>query len=420
MNFELRRDNPMHSLHQSIFIAASAARQRPQKGRALLLAALVTATLLPRTLPAEAAARAFPSPPATPIDQSSLHTAAPRTSTADNPREKLVQNLRSSAQAERAPPSSASSNRRQRPTATRASPADLNAPDAAWLLGLLALHGLAMPADPPQAQQWFERAYMLSHPLAPAGLAWCQLSGCVTRPNPAAALQWAALVRRVDAGLASYLEWYAARDLAPLREGSSIAPHGSGVALPVYPPPELQKLLLNAATLGNPQALNELGLEYVAAGDLSQALTQFNAAAARSEAAAANIALLNSRMASTGPAAPGAAQNNAADWYQQARRYHRGEGVPSNYAEAVRLYQLAASSGETRARKMLELIFSRPAQDGTVDIGWMQQLAALDTAVRSSAPPIAPLAGASYSWQRDPTPLYALVPSEWRSAASPR
>ena len=38
---------------------------------------------------------------------------------------------------------------------------DLAPADAAWLLGLLALHGLAMPADPAQAQHWFERAQML-------------------------------------------------------------------------------------------------------------------------------------------------------------------------------------------------------------------------------------------------------------------
>ena len=102
----------------------------------------------------------------------------------------------------------------------------------------------------------------------------------------------------------------------------------------------------------------------------------------------------------------------------QARKYHRGDGVPSNYAEAIRLYQIAASSGSAQARKMLELIFSRPAPGGEVDIAWMQQLAALEVSA-SGASSGATAPWASYGWQRDPSPLYALVPPEWRSPEPP-
>ncbi|MBY0410058.1 MAG: SEL1-like repeat protein, partial [Burkholderiaceae bacterium] len=93
-------------------------------------------------------------------------------------------------------------------------------------------------------------------------------------------------------------------------------------------------------------------------------------------------------------------------------------GVPANYAEAIRLYQLAASQGSQRARHMLELIYSRPSPQGGVDIAWMQQLAALDLgpdgAVLSPPLPTAPpLFG------RDPTPLYDLLPRHWRSTSRP-
>ena len=36
----------------------------------------------------------------------------------------------------------------------------------------------------------------------------------------------------------------------------------------------------------------------------------------------------------------------------------------ANYTEALRLYQQAASHGHVASRRMLELIYSRPAQGG--------------------------------------------------------
>eukprot|EP01034_Spumella_vulgaris_P046767 gene46767-58317_t len=233
--------------------------------------------------------------------------------------------------------------------------------DAAWLLGLLALHGLAMPADPPQAQHWFERAQMLGHPLAPAGLAWCRRSGSVAAPNPVAAMHWIALVRRTEPGLAKYLQWHAAKALAPMDEPRAAAPaRDAGALAPPPSSPTLLKLLTEASRAGNAQARNELGLEYLAAGDFEKALAQFQSASTRSEAAAANASLLTSRIQSGPAGGARSARYSAADWYIEARRYHQGDGVPANYTEAVRLYQIAASSGDPQARRMLALIFSRP------------------------------------------------------------
>ena len=90
--------------------------------------------------------------------------------------------------------------------------------------------------------------------------------------------------------------------------------------------------------------------------------------------------------------------------------------MPANYTEAVRLYQAAASQGDARARKMLELIFSRPAPDGTLDPVWMQQLASLAMQPQGLTR-TAPLPLSPQGWQQDPSPLYHLIPLPWRQAA---
>ena len=369
--------------------------------------------LLSVGVPALASVLALPAPPEAPIERSSLNAASPQVSGPDNlTREKTLQALRRVAQGDDSPL------RKQRPPAARAT-SEKAAADAAWLLGLLALHGLAMPADPPQAQHWFERAHMFGHPLAPAGLAWCQLSGCVAAPNPAAAMHWIALARRADPGLAKYLEWHAAKALAPMADPRAqnridarplSAVRDAGALAPPPSSPALLKLLTEASRAGNAQAKNELALETLAAGDLEQALVQFQSAAARSDAAAANASLLTNRIKTRPADRAQPARYSAADWYTEARRYHQGDGVPANYAEAVRLYQIAASSGDPQARRMLALIFSRPAPDGTVDVTWMQQLAAMDVG------PGASRAVTPQNWQRDPSPLYEWVPPEWRAA----
>ena len=67
---------------------------------------------------------------------------------------------------------------------------------------------------------------------------------------------------------------------------------------------------------------------------------------------------------------------------------------------------------------MLALIFSRPAPDGTVDVTWMQQLAAIDMGPGGGLPAGTARAVTPQGWQRDPSPLYEWVPAEWRTTAT--
>ena len=306
--------------------------------------------------------------------------------------ERALQKLRATANANAASPS--------RP------PGDPPPREAAWLLGLLALHGRAMPADAADARRWFERAQLLGHPLAPAGLAWCLIDGCAAPPNPAAARPWIARLRSTDPGRALYLEWLVETKLAPLHMATT------GTRDTTAAPPPWRELLVRAAQAGNAQALNELGLESVSAGRLPEALAQFRAAAQRSPAAAANAQLLASRLQAPTQSPP--RSQNANEWFAQALRYHRGDGVPSNYAEALRLYQVAAANGSKPAQRMLERIYSRPAADGSVDIAWMQQLANLDVTREGAVLPTLS-APSPQLFVRDPTPLYDMIPPPWRA-----
>ena len=353
----------------------------------------------------------------------------------------LLRGLRAAAQAEaphRPPAAARSANHRSAPAGTPGAPSApafsaTPAATAAWQLGLLALHGVGMAPDPAQARHWFERAQALGHPLAPAGLAWCEISGCVTSPNPTATSRWTAALARTAPGLAKYLDWYAARALAPMGKALDWPLGTTGPQDPPSAPATASTaantaraaaaaadpllLLQAAAQAGNAQAMNALGLEYVAAGMLDQALAQFRAAASQSAAAAANARLLSSQIQPGNRLKSTATDAGAGNpYYAQAQRYHRGDGVPANYTEAVRLYQAAASQGDARARKMLELIFSRPAPDGTLDPGWMQQLASLAMQPQGLTR-TAPLPLSPQGWQQDPSPLYHLIPQPWRQAA---
>ena len=305
--------------------------------------------------------------------------------------------------------------------------------EAQWVMGLLALHGIAMAQDGPQARTWFERAQRAGHPLASAGLAWCAMDGCGQPPDPPAARPWIAQLAKTDPARAQYLEWLLARRLAPLSTAEPV-----GEALAVAGTPD-QELLQRAARSGSPGAQLEWGLALLAQDEPEAALRQFRAAAARSSSAATNAQMLGERLRPAGqlvsaqgsstPAAQGpqAMQRTpqlsgapseqdiqvrqpvtAQQQWEQAQRYHRGDGVPANYTEALRLYQQAASHGHVASRRMLELIYSRPAPGGGVDIGWMQQLARIDPMTMQ---PMAPVSPAPY--RRDPTPLFDMVPAPW-------
>lgn len=284
--------------------------------------------------------------------------------------------------------------------ADAASPNRERAGHAAWLLGLLALHGVGQAADGARAQDWFQRAWRMGYPLAPAGLAWCAIDGCGGLPQLREAQSWIDTFRRVSPARAATLQWL----LAQRRAG--VDPAGTQAAN------SARASLLAAAKADDAYAQNELALEHAAAGRWGEAAELLRMAAPRSPAAAANLQVLQSRRAGAGPPRESASQEEA--WYQRARRYHRGDGVPANYTEAIRLYELAAARGHAKARRMLELIFSRPAPDGTPDVLWIRQLADAEFSPEGtvSLDPPRPLLA---TLQRDSTPLLELVPKEWRS-----
>ncbi|UXI66567.1 tetratricopeptide repeat protein [Tahibacter amnicola] len=62
--------------------------------------------------------------------------------------------------------------------------------------------------------------------------------------------------------------------------------------------------------------------------------------------------------------------------FELARRYHRGEGVPIDYSEAMRLYRLSARQSYSPAKEMLGLILSKPdpAEPLGVAVSWLQEL----------------------------------------------
>ena len=326
---------------------------------------------------------------------------------------------------------------------------------ASWLMGLLTLHGIGVATDPASAAAWFERARLQGESMASAGLAWCDIDGCKAPANPAGARRWLPKLRSVNLPRAQYLQWLIESRLQPLQ--AQTRPQRSEPGLPDNLQLMSRQLLLSAAQRGDVQANVELGLESAGADQLAQALVFFRAAAPRSETAAANAqwvvqrlaaapaenvtassaavspGILTARGGATGGAAsainstkPGAngvvislgAVNTASELLNRAKRNHRGEGQTANFTEAIRLYRLAQIKGNTaasvEARKILELIFSRPAPGGQIDVVWMQQLANVEVSGQAVS-----LDGASVrsGLRRDPTPLFDLLPPRWRDEA---
>ena len=333
-------------------------------------------------------------------------------------------------------------------SASSASGAHLNATQAraSWVLGLLTLHGIGVAPDLAAAVSWFERARSLGEPLANAGLAWCEIDGCKTTANPAGARRWLPGLRTVNLPRAQYFQWLIDSRLQPVQlELNSSAnnpnrPEASKLAS--------RQLLLNAAKRGDVQANLELGLASAADNQLEKALLFFKAAAPRSSIAAANADFILQRTLATPnlqvefPAAtvsprisvepdqittkPGSniliigpeALAAPSDTLARAKRNHRGEGQSANFTEAIRLYRAAQSQGNTassvEARKILELIFSRPGPGGQLDVAWMQQLAYVDVSGKVLSLDGAPVRA---GLRREQTPLFDLLPQRWRNEA---
>ncbi len=282
---------------------------------------------------------------------------------------------------------------------------------AAWQLGLVYLHGAGVRQDTAQAQRWFEQAARFGRePWVYAGLAWCHIEGCVGPPDPTAAARAIAQLRPAHPARADFLAWVqASRQPQPqaARPGANALParaaQGPSMAL-----------LRKAAAAGDLHARIELGMEALSQDRPDQAEQFFRQAAPLSPAAAYNLRELQTRSGAQDAADAGG--SDAAAALEQARKYHRGEGVPANFSEAIRYYRLAEQRGSVQAHRMLALIQSRPAPGGGVDILWMQQLARADPAAvgLTIGSPVT-----AHQLLREPTPLADLLPAFWRRQLAP-
>ncbi|MEJ2800534.1 hypothetical protein WAE61_01540 [Comamonadaceae bacterium PP-2] len=291
--------------------------------------------------------------------------------------------------------------------------------EAAWLMGLLRLHGLPNGDDAGDARQWFERAQASGSRIAEAGLAWCAIDGCGQPPSRTEAEKWLTRLDASSPAFAQYLRWLTITRANATSEVGSVA----GTSTPDSIDQEARAHLLRAARQGDVNALIALGIKEAEAGQFTEARMRFRQAAARSAAAAHNVRIMNERLgdvpASASAGGPGRAGSTAPraaplnDVFAQAQRFHRGQGTPVNFSEAIRLYRLAAQEGHPEAQRMLALIFSRITPNGQLDVNWMQQLAYVDTTLPQSSfgsPVVTP------QLQQEPTPLFHLLPADWRDA----
>jgi uncharacterized protein len=290
------------------------------------------------------------------------------------------------------------------------------AANAAWVLGLLYANGLGVDVDYSEAHLRFKQAHQLGEPLAAAGLAWCEIQGCETLPSAQAARVWIAQLRATKPGRAIYLDWLVEQTFLPLQANSA-----KSAASIEKLAQQRRQLLINAAKTQDVQGLIELGFDAVANERLKEANTYFAAAAPNSAVAVQNALLIQARQneKQVNCQIQGGADLPDTMLLSSAQALHRGNGGTSgcqvNYAEAIRLYNLAANKGNVSAKRMLSLIYSKPDASGNLNITWMQQLANLDAANLSLSLDSASLAP---MLKRETTPLYDLIPQNLRQLSN--
>lgn len=281
--------------------------------------------------------------------------------------------------------------------------------NAAWIMGLLTLHGRGLPADVKRAKSWFQIAWQQGEKIASAGLAWCELVGCGMPPDLAKARYWRTQLSKVNRGRALYFEWLARAKSAPLDLPNDVDAKSTIDNIPHH------KLLVEAANAGDIHAHIELGIESAAKNQLNEALQHFVFAEQNSSIVSTNASLIRTEIddAKSIAARPqsGLDRNGLAEssWLQ-ARRYHRGEGIPINYVEAIRLYRKAADLGHLNAKKMLDLIFSQSVETGAINIFWMQRLSRVDV---SGLSPQLPIIDGPVLLAREETGLTDFIPRVW-------
>jgi TPR repeat protein len=132
---------------------------------------------------------------------------------------------------------------------------------------------------------------------------------------------------------------------------------------------EARRLLTLAAQAGDYVAQNALGIEYELDGDVRNARIWYTAAVAGgSTVAQGNFVRLENATRSGKRAQFDRLRDGVADGdpslvYELAVRYHKGDGVPRDLNEALRLYRQAAGLGHRGAEEILSLILSKPATE---------------------------------------------------------
>jgi TPR repeat protein len=286
--------------------------------------------------------------------------------------------------------------------------------NSAWILGLLYLHGIGMPTDAMRAKYWFQVAWQQGEQMASAGLAWCEMVGCGMPSDLARARYWRTKLASVNRPRSLYFEWLEKTMLAPLE-----IPRGADPKTNRYNIAN-RELLLEAANAGDIHAHIELGIESASKNQLDDALKHFTFAAKKSQIAASNADHIRSNILNSsslnGLQLSKSEQGESGELsLVQARRYHKGDGVPANYSEAIRLYKKASDLGNLEAKRMLGLIFSQPGDNGTINILWMQKLGQVDL---SGSTPQLSNAYAPVLLHREETGLTDFIPQIWNRPGS--
>jgi TPR repeat protein len=284
--------------------------------------------------------------------------------------------------------------------------------NAAWIMGLLTLHGRGLPVDVKRAKSWFQIAWQQGEKIASAGLAWCEMVGCGMPLDLAKARYWRTQLSKVNRGRALYFEWLARAKSAPLDLPNDVDAKSTIDKIPHH------KLLVEAANAGDIHAHIELGIASAAKNQLDEALQHFVFAEQNSSIVSNNASHIRSEIDQEKSLSKlqKSSFNNAdlaeSSWLQ-ARRYHRGEGIPINYVEAIRLYRKAADLGHLQAKKMLDLIFSQSTETGAINIFWMQKLSRMDV---SGFAPQLPIVDGPVLLAREETGLTDFIPRVWTNA----
>ena len=283
--------------------------------------------------------------------------------------------------------------------------------NAAWIMGLLVLHGRGVPADVKRAKYWFQVAWQRGEPMASAGLAWCEMVGCGMPPDYAKARYWRAQLAKINRGRALYFEWLARSQSAPLARKNDLDATVDADKTPHY------ALLVDAANAGDIQAHIELGITSAAHHRLSEALKHFVYVESNSHLISNNAAYIQELIANSKQQSELMQSNlgkeELAEYYwNQARRYHQGDGLPVNYIEAIRLYKKAADLGNLKAKKMLDLIFSQSFDGAILNIPWMQKLSRMNM---YGLTPQLPTVDGPVLLLREETGLTDFIPRLWNA-----